>query len=125
VTTFTAADAGTLVGSYRFKDVAPITLPAGAYSLTGWGYGPGERNGNDGNAGNWPTTVNDGGGLIEFVGGSRFGDPASPGIFAGSPDGGPGVRYGAGNFTYDAVPEPSALGLLALGLTSLILRRRR
>ena len=124
VTTFTAADPGALEGSYRFKST-DLTLDAGNYTLTGWGYGAGERNGNDGGQGNWPTTVNDGGGLIEFVGGSRFGDPADPGSFPGSLDGGPGVRYGAGNFVYDVVPEPSVLGLLALGITGFCFRRKR
>ena len=110
---------------YRVKDIAPIVLAPGDYTIVGWGYGAGEQNGNDGNVGNWPTTVNDGGGQIEFVGGSRFGDPGVAGTFPASVDGGPGVRYGAGNFGYDPVPEPSTVGLLALGLTSFFLRRRR
>ena len=124
VTTFTAADPGALEGSYRFKP-ADLTLDPGAYTLTGWGYGAGELNGNDGGVGNWPTTVNDGGGQIEFVGGSRFGDPAAPGSFPGSPDGGPGVRYGAGNFVYDVVPEPTTFSMIAFAVAGFLTRRRR
>ncbi|MEZ5325566.1 MAG: PEP-CTERM sorting domain-containing protein [Verrucomicrobiales bacterium] len=124
LTTFTNVDPGTLQGSYRFKD-ASVTLDPGNYTLVGWGYGAGESNGNDGNTGAWPTTVNDGGGQIEFVGGSRFGDAATPEAFPSSPDGGPSIRYGAGNFVYDAVPEPSTFGLLALTGAAFFARRRR
>lgn len=124
-TTFTNAVPGSLVGSYRMIDITPINLDPGTYTIVGWGYGPGEANGNDGNAGNWPTTINDGGGAIEFVGASRFGDAATAGTFPATPDGGPTIRYGAGNFAFDVVPEPSATCLVALGLSSILLRRRR
>lgn len=124
LTNFTSVDAGTLQGSYRFKD-ASVTLEPGNYTVVGWGYGAGERNGNDGNAGNWPTTIDDGGGQIEFVGGSRFGDAAAAGNFPDSADGGPSIRYGAGNFVYDAVPEPSTFGLLAIAIAGFFTRRRR
>jgi hypothetical protein len=127
--TFTNADPGTLVGSYRFKDVEPITLVPGSYTLVGWGYGAGESNGNDGNAGNWPTTVDEGGGVIDFVGGSRFGDAAAAGEWPSSPDAGAAsgnsVRYGSANMVYSAIPEPSAAGLFVLGGLSLALRRKR
>ena len=118
LTNFTTVDPGTLQGSYRFKD-ASVTLDPGNYTLVGWGHGAGERNGND------AVAFNDGGGQVEFVGGSRFGDPGAAGSFPGSVDGGPPVRYGAGNFVYDAVPEPSTFGLLALAAAGFFSRRRR
>ncbi|MDA1006554.1 MAG: PEP-CTERM sorting domain-containing protein [Verrucomicrobia bacterium] len=128
LTNFTTVDPGTLQGSYRFKDTS-VTLDPGNYTVVGWGYGAGERIGNDGaggtGPGDWPTTTNDGGGQVEFVGGSRFGDPGAAGSFPGSVDGGPPVRYGAGNFVYDAVPEPSTFGLLALAAAGFFSRRRR
>ena len=124
-TTFSAGNPGTLSGSYRFQNIAPLTLTPGAYTLNAWGYGLNERNGNDGNLGNWPTTTDDGGGLITFVGTSRFGDAGTPGSFPNSADGGPATRYGAGNMVFDAIPEPSALALLIGCAGALVLRRRR
>ena len=111
-----------LTGSYRVKSVAPVTLEPGTYTIVGWGYGAGDRNGNDGGQGNWPTTIDDGGGLIEFVGSSRFGDAGAPGTFPNTPDGGPAVRYGAGTFSY-RVPSSDPLRLELRGAgNDLVLR---
>ena len=52
--------------------------------MVGEGYGASERNGNQPNLG-W--TTDDGGCLLRFVGGGRFGD--TPGNFPPSVDGGP------------------------------------
>lgn len=98
---FSENEPGDLLRGYHFRDLdSPLLLEPGAYSIVGWGYGAGERNGNDGNAGNFPTelTASD---AIEFVGTSRFGDPGANGEFPTSIDGGPEVRYGAGSFSFD------------------------
>lgn len=120
-TTFSTGNPGVLSGSYRFKSVPPVSLDPGPYTIVGWGYGAGDSNGNDGNAGNWPVTTDDGGGLIEFVGVSRFGDAGAPGGFPGTPDGGPPVRYGAGTFSYRAFEETFQLELIGVG-DDLVLR---
>ncbi len=104
---FSAASPGTLVGGQRFKPLAvPITLPAGAYTILAYNYGPGEP---DGNNASFNNNTNDGGGALRFVGSSRFGvtaPPSSPAAsFPGTPDGGPAARYGAGSFRFR---EPSA-----------------
>jgi len=123
-TTFTSVDAGTLVGGSRFKSVLPFVLPPGDYTVGGWGFGASERNGNVG-TGSVESPIDDGGGAITFVGGSRFGDPATPGSFPASVDGGPPNRYDSGTFEFDVVPEPSAAGLVSLGALLLFARRRR
>jgi len=79
----------------------PITLVAGTTAcIVASGYGPFELNGNQGCAGTWYT--DDGGGLINFVGGGRFGDPAHPEQYPISVDGGPPNRYAAGTFVFHA-----------------------
>ena len=91
--TFTRADPGTPTGAYRFKPLAtPRTLPPGAYTIVAHGYSGAERNGNG-----VANVVNTGGGLIGFVGTSRYG---TAGQFPGTPDGGPATRYGAGTFSF-------------------------
>jgi hypothetical protein len=79
----------------------PITLPAGTTAcIVASGYGALEMNGNSRSF--WYT--DDGGGLINFVGGGRFGDPAHPEQYPMSVDGGPANRYAAGTFVYHAAP---------------------
>ena len=98
-TVFSAEEPGDVLEGYQFRDLdSPIILEPGPYTIVGWGYNADEMNGNDGNAGNFPTdqTESD---AIEFVGGSRFGN--NGGDFPDTPDGGPEVRYGAGSFTFD------------------------
>jgi hypothetical protein len=71
-------DPGTLVGNYAFKPLAaPLTLPAGSYTISAHGYNADDLNGNEGIP-NFLVTTDDGGGLISFVGTGRF-DPA-PGL---------------------------------------------
>ncbi|MEZ5301053.1 MAG: lamin tail domain-containing protein [Verrucomicrobiales bacterium] len=92
--TFTSASPGALEGGQRFKALAaPVAVPPGNYTVVAYGYGNSERNGNG--AGFSATDGN--GGLISFVGSSRFG---TAGAFPGTPDGGPAARYGAGTFKF-------------------------
>ena len=102
--TFSATDPGTLIEGSRFKMLAsPVLLSPGSYTMVGYGHNANNRNGNigTGNAKVW--TTDDGGGLIAFVGSSRYG--GSPGVFPPTPDGGPADRYAAGTFEY--VPAPT------------------
>jgi hypothetical protein len=106
---FTPDNEGTPMDSSFFKPLpSPMTLPAGfAGSIVGSGYGINsiEPNGNLGTGpGSW--TTDDGGGLISFVGGGRFG--ADPTAFPATPDGGPPNRYAAGTFIYHAATGGAA-----------------
>ncbi len=101
--TFTSGSPGTLEAGHRFKSLSsPLTLEPGPYTIVAHGYGGDERNGNSGGNGDF-TTSNDGGGLIQFVGSSRFG--SAGGAWPDSEDGGGPARYGAGTFTFSAVGD--------------------
>jgi hypothetical protein len=98
-TVFTPDNQGDRLEGYQFRDLdSPIILEPGPYTIVGWGYNGQELNGNDGNAGNFPTEITESD-AIEFVGVSRFGNTG--GDFPPTVDGGPEVRYGAGSFTFD------------------------
>jgi hypothetical protein len=110
-------------GKSRFVDIDDVFLGAGQYSIVARGYSDANKNGNAGSGGT-PPSINDGGGLISFVGGARFsrGVEGSAFAFPTTIDGGPANRYDAGTFEFVAVPVPSSLALLGLGL--LMIRRR-
>jgi hypothetical protein len=99
---FTADDPGTAVDSSLFKPLpSPITLPAGFNGcIVAFGYGNAENNGNGYGSPTVAWTTNDGGGLISFVGGGRYGDDTT--MFPGTVDGGPVNRYAAGTFMFNA-----------------------
>ena len=101
---FTAGDPGFLHNSNRFKALPdPITLEPGAYTVVGRGYGNAELNGNEGAGGPMidHKDIDEGDGLISFVGNSRFGGGGVGGQdFPSTVDGGPPVRYSAGTFAY-------------------------
>lgn len=97
---FTSAANGRLIGGSRFIDLdTPLFLPAGFRgTLMAYGFAEGtDRNGNANGFG----ALNNGGGLISFVGVSRFG-LGGVGTYADTLDGGPENRYGAGTFIYSA-----------------------
>jgi hypothetical protein len=104
---FTSELAGELIEGSRFKPLPePIELPSGFQgSIVAHGFSPGtDQNGNDGGVGNFPYPTDDGGGLITFVGTSRFG-LGGVGVYPDTADGGPVNRYGAGTFIYDTGPS--------------------
>ncbi len=97
---FTPEDPGELVGGSRFKDLdPPLGLPKGFRgTMSASGYGNAELNGNTHGGLNPVWSTDDGGCLISFVGGSRFG--GGPNVFPGTVDGGPVNRYAAGTFQF-------------------------
>lgn len=126
--TFTSLDPGTLVEGSTFKSLdSPLLLPAGFQgSIVAYGFTAGgtDQNGNDGGVGNFPYPTDSGDDLINFVGTSRFG-LGGEGVYPDTPDGGPANRYGAGNFEFDAIPEPATGILAVIALPMLTFRRRR
>ncbi len=98
---FTPSEPGTLVQSNRLKPLSqPLLLSPGDYTIAAHGYGNGERAGDEGFGG--PSSafksLDDGGGLISFVGTSRLG--TSPGSFPSTPVGGTVNQYSAGTFQF-------------------------
>jgi hypothetical protein len=101
---FSPTDPGALIGGSRFKSLAEaVLLTNGSYCVVGYGYDGNNRNGNlgTGNAKTW--TTDNGGGLIAFVGGGRYG-PVAPGAFPATVDLGPADRYAAGTFEFRPAP---------------------
>ncbi len=98
---FTPEDGGELVGGSRFKSLdAPLELQPGFRgSIVASGYGAQEQNGNQGGV-DLGLGLEDGGCLISFVNGGRFGQPGDPAGFPGVADGGPANRYAAGTFEF-------------------------
>ena len=103
---FSTGSGDTLIDGSRFQALAsPLFLPPGFQgSVVAENYGTGELNGNSG-APVW--TTDSGGGLLSFVGSSRYG--TTQGAYPGSPDGGPANRYAAGTFMFDN-PQPQVGG---------------
>ncbi|MCP5152545.1 MAG: hypothetical protein H6983_00175 [Ectothiorhodospiraceae bacterium] len=115
-----------LTGQSRYEDIADIVLGVGQYSIVAHGFGSANPNGNAGSTGS-PPTIDDGGGLIQFVGTARFLSAGSL-VWPTVIDGGPPNRYDAGTFQFTAapqsVPSPAPLALMLAGLLALRSRRR-
>ncbi|MSU49710.1 MAG: PEP-CTERM sorting domain-containing protein [Opitutus sp.] len=126
VVTIPTGTAAALIGGSRFVSLlSPLVLPAGFQGSIVAEINPTDGNGNT-HGGGGISTLNDGGGLITFVGGGRVSD-SGPGVFPARLDGGPVNRYLAGTFGFTAIPEPATWELLGLGLAlaALYSKRRR
>jgi hypothetical protein len=109
------------------QSITQTRLNAGHYSIVAVGFSDADLNGNLDRT-SPPSTTDNGGGLISFVGTARYNTDFSgtlqlPNII----DGGPYNRYDAGTFEYTATPEPGFYGLMGLGVSGLFVavRRRR
>ena len=124
---------GTLVGNNRFDTLAtPVTLAPGTYSIVTFYGNPNSEAFYNFNHGNGSNGGNTGGGLISFVGDSRYFEGDSSITFPTTIDGEGGdstINYEAGTFAFVAapVPEPSTIALFGLGAAGMLLiaRRRR
>jgi hypothetical protein len=120
---FNPSNPGTPVNGDVFQAIAPLSLPAGNYSVVAFN----DPNSNSGN-GSIPRTLNSGNGAIT-IGGATYGSPAS---FAGTAANYPSTTdsnfYAAGTFQFTPAPEPSTMvlgGLGSLGLLIAVRRRRK
>ena len=95
---YIAGSSDPLVSFHRMRNITPVTLPVGNYSIVALGYNNSELNGNSGFAGYPATNTNSNSGAIVFTGGARAGSTIFD--FPGSVDGGPASRYHAGTFSY-------------------------
>ena len=102
---FTGTDQGTLIGGSRFKPLpTPLALGPGNYTLVSYGYNAANPGANIGTGNTKTWSTDDGGGLIEFVGASRYGS-GGPGTYPTTIDAGPVDRYGAGTFEFRTPPD--------------------
>ena len=122
LTSFTGS-AGSLINGSRFQNLAStVTLGLGQYSMVAWGYSNFEPNGNWNIDNSYLSTENNGGGLISFVGTSRW-DNATNSYPTITASGLPTNCFYAGTFQYVA-PVPGAVWLLGSGLAGLMVMRR-
>jgi len=109
--TFDATSPGQRINGNLFKPLpTPLTLLPGSYSIVAFGFDPANLEASAGAApysgSPPPWTENDGGGLIRFVGSSRYGYDGV-GHFPKTVDQGPANRYAAGTFIFSATTLPS------------------
>lgn len=128
VTATLSGTSGTLIGGDRFVSLAtPLYLAPGAYSIVADGFTSLDLNGNSLSSSNF-ASLNNGGGLISFIGTSRFG---GAGVFPAIVDGAV-AKYGAGTFSYDVAqiqatdtPEPGTFFMLGGGMIGLAFWSRK
>jgi hypothetical protein len=113
-----ASQALPFAAGHRFMDIMDVVLAPGSYTIVARGYGA-DLNGNSNGTGNWGV-LDSGGGLIAFVGTSRYG---GSGGFPNSIDAAV-QRYGAGSFQF-YVPEPGSACLAAVAAAGAWLGTRR
>ncbi len=90
-----------LVANHRMREIATVVLDPGYYRIVAKGYHGGELNGNSQNT---VTSVDDGGGAIQFTGGGYYGPYTYYGFYYPTiVDGGPVNRYMAGTFSFTNV----------------------
>jgi len=99
-----------LNGHSRYEDITDIELGIGQYSIVASGFGSSDPNGNavDGNP---APTINNGSGLITFVGVARY---SSNTLYPTLLDGGPANRYDAGTFQFTASQTSSPTTTLSV-----------
>ncbi len=98
--TIPAGTGSTLINGSRFQTVgAPVTLPAGFKGSIVLNDVSVDAIHNQGVAAGPLSTINNGGGLLQFVGTGRFG---GIGVYPGTADGGPANRYQAGTFQFQS-----------------------
>ncbi|WP_425615401.1 PEP-CTERM sorting domain-containing protein [Anatilimnocola sp. NA78] len=101
---------------------SPLVLGPGNYSVVAFS----DPNYNSMGSANLFSTMNDGGGVISFVGTGRY-DPVA-GIYPEIIDAGPANRYAAGTFEFAPVPEPTTMAIWGIGAAGCALlgyRRRK
>jgi hypothetical protein len=127
----TAPGTGTLIGGYRYFDIAPVTLADGTlFSVVV--YYPGTNVDSNGNSGPTPPSLGeptplfngelDGHDFVSSVGVGRYGSGLA---FPATLDTGPSARYHAGSFAYTPNPEPGTIVLLSGALAAAGAWRRR
>lgn len=120
--TFDNTSQGTLdvASKYRFKAITPVNLAPGTYVLAGYGWNSSTDLEHNCNLGGACDTFNTGGGLLTYFSSPYGGGSDPPGTLPTNECCGNANFFSAANMRFVAVPEPSAVVLLATGLVGLL-----